>query len=184
MNRGTALPLLLWESVRKPTFIPAFYEERGNMINHKGLLPKRAYRGRKQRFSTLIFTVYRPLGTVMRTGNHFCPETLLAVVGVGLTELIVLPSAVASQNKSVDFRGNAVLCPLPIPLWEKIWAALISPLTEERLKQIPPSFVQLSEACRKMGTKKRHRKTPMAFGTEKGTNTFVSAPVFSSVFDS
>lgn len=99
MNRGTALPLLLWESVRKPTFIPAFYKERGGMINHKGLLPKRAYRGRKQRFSTLIFTVYRPLGTVTGTGNHFYPETLLAVVGAGLTELVVLPPAIASQEE-------------------------------------------------------------------------------------
>jgi len=69
------------------------------MINHKGLPLKRAYRGRKQRFSTLILTVYRPLGTVTGTGNHLCPETLLAVVGAGFTELIILPSAVASQEE-------------------------------------------------------------------------------------
>ena len=69
------------------------------MINHKGLLLKRSYRGRKQRFSTLILTVYRPLGTVMGTGNHLYPETLLAVVGTGLAELVILPSAVASQEE-------------------------------------------------------------------------------------
>ena len=69
------------------------------MINHKGLLPKRAYRGRKQQFLTLIFTVYRPLGTVTGTSYHFCPETLLAVIGAGLTELVILPSAVASQEE-------------------------------------------------------------------------------------
>ena len=69
------------------------------MINHKGLLLKRSYRGRKQRFSTLILTVYRPLGTVMGTGNHLCPETLFAVIDAGLTELVILPPAVASQEE-------------------------------------------------------------------------------------
>ena len=69
------------------------------MINHKGLLLKRSYRGRKQGFSTLIFTGYRPLGTVTGTDNNLCPETLLADVGAGLTELIILPSAVASQEE-------------------------------------------------------------------------------------
>lgn len=69
------------------------------MINHKGLLPKRAYRGRKQRFSTHILTVCRPLGTVTGTGNHFCRETLFAVIGAGLTELVILPPAVASQKE-------------------------------------------------------------------------------------
>lgn len=69
------------------------------MINHKGLLLKRAYREIKQRFSTLILTVYRPLGTVTGTGNHLCPETLLAVIDAGLTELVILPPAVASQEE-------------------------------------------------------------------------------------
>ena len=69
------------------------------MINHKGLLLIRAYRGKNSRFSTLILTVCRPLGTVMGTGNHLCPETLLAVVGAGLAELVILPSAVASQEE-------------------------------------------------------------------------------------
>lgn len=69
------------------------------MINHKGLLLKRSYRGRKQGFSTLILTVYRAFGTVMGTGNDFCPKTLLAVVSAGFAELIILPSAVAAQEE-------------------------------------------------------------------------------------
>ena len=98
-NREAVFPFLLWESVRKLIVISALWAHTVSMINHKGLLLKRAYRGRKTHFSTLILTVYRPLGTVMGTGNHLCPETLLAVVGTGLAELVILPSAVASQEE-------------------------------------------------------------------------------------
>ena len=69
------------------------------MINHKGLPVKSRYRGKNGDFLTLILTVYRAFGTVTGTSNNFCPVTLLAVMGTGLTELIMLSSAVASQEK-------------------------------------------------------------------------------------
>ena len=69
------------------------------MINHKGQLFKRAYRRRKQRFSTLIFTIYRAFREVTGTDNHFRPRTLLAHTNTGLAELIILPSAVTAQEE-------------------------------------------------------------------------------------
>ena len=69
------------------------------MINPKGLPVKSRYRGKNGDFSTLILTVYRAFGTVTGTSDNLCPETLLAVVDAGLTELIILPSAVAAQEE-------------------------------------------------------------------------------------
>ena len=46
----------------------------------------------------------------MGTSYHLCPETLLAVVDTGLAELVILPSAVASQEErpfQPPFRASA-----------------------------------------------------------------------------
>lgn len=98
-NRKAVFPLLLWKSVRKLTFIPAFSEERDGMINHKVLLLKRSYRGRKQGYSTLILTVYRAFGTVTGTADYFRPETLLAVMDTAFAQRIVIPPAIAIKEE-------------------------------------------------------------------------------------
>lgn len=76
------------------------------MINHKGLLIKSRYRGTKAEFSILIATLFCSSGKIPGTGNQICPETLLATMGAGLTELIILPPAIAAQKKA----------PIPTPL--------------------------------------------------------------------
>lgn len=107
MNRGTALPLILFRSVEKRAFFPAQSRLQGRMGNHKGLLMKSRYRGRNSRLSTLIHTAFRAFGEVTGTDNHFCLRTLLAATGAGLTERIILPSAVAAQEE----------CPLQTPFF-------------------------------------------------------------------
>ena len=76
------------------------------MINHKGLLLKSRYRGTKAGFSTLIATLLGTPGKVTGTSNQTGPETLLATMGTGLTDPVVLPLTIASQKK----------VPIPAPL--------------------------------------------------------------------
>ena len=97
---GTALPLVLFRSVEKQAFFPAHSRLQGGMGNQKGLLMKSRYRRKNCRFSTLICTVFGSLGEVTRADNDFRLGTLLTRMGAGLTELIVLPSAVTAQEES------------------------------------------------------------------------------------
>lgn len=76
------------------------------MINHKRLVLKSRYRGKKAVFSTVFTTLFGPSGKIPRTGNKICPETLLARIGAVLTELVILPFAIAAQEKA----------PIPTPL--------------------------------------------------------------------
>ena len=76
------------------------------MINHKGLLIKGLYRGKKAEFSTVFTTFFCPPGKIPGTGNQICPETLLTGMGAGLTDPVILPLAIAAQEKA----------PIPTPL--------------------------------------------------------------------
>lgn len=76
------------------------------MINHKGLALKSRYRGIKATFSTLITTLFFTPGKISRTGNQIRPETLLARMGTGLTDPVILSLAIAAQKKA----------PIPAPL--------------------------------------------------------------------
>ena len=76
------------------------------MINHKGLLLKSRYRGKKAVFSTIFTTFFCPPGKVSGTGNQIRPETLLAGMGAGLADPVMLPFAIAAQEKA----------PVPAPL--------------------------------------------------------------------
>ena len=76
------------------------------MINHKGLLIKSRYRGTKAEFSTLIATLFCSPGKVTGASNQTGPETLLATMGTGLTDPVVLPLAIAAKEKA----------PIPAPL--------------------------------------------------------------------
>jgi len=76
------------------------------MINHKGLALKSRNRGTKDEFSTLITTLFCTPGKISRTGNQIRPETLLAGMGAGLTDPVVLSFAIAAQEKT----------PIPTPL--------------------------------------------------------------------
>ena len=99
-SRGTALPFVLFRSVEKQTFFPAHSRLQGGMGNHKGLLMKSRYRRKNCRFSTLIRTVFGSLGEVTGADNDFGLRTLLALVGAGPAERIILPSAVAAQEET------------------------------------------------------------------------------------
>lgn len=76
------------------------------MINHKGLVLKSRYRGKKAEFSTFIATLFCPPGKIPGTGNQIRPETLLTGMGTGLTEAVILPFSIAAQEKA----------PIPTPL--------------------------------------------------------------------
>ena len=76
------------------------------MINHKGLVLKSQYRGRKAEFSTVFTTFFCPPGKIPGTGNQIRPETLLAGMGAGLTDPVILPFAIAAQEDT----------PIPAPL--------------------------------------------------------------------
>lgn len=76
------------------------------MINHKGLALKSRYRGNKAAFSTVFATLFCPPGKIPGTGNQIRPETLLAGMGTGFTDPVVLPFAIAAQEK----------VPIPTPL--------------------------------------------------------------------
>ena len=76
------------------------------MINHKGLALKSRNRGTKDEFSTLITTLFCSSGKVTGTSNQTGPETLLATMGTGLTDPVVLPLAIAAKEKA----------PIPTPL--------------------------------------------------------------------
>ena len=96
---GNCTPAFAVSEVWKNKPFPCTFSFTGGMGNHKGLLMKSQYRGKNSRFSTLIRTVFRSFGEITGTGNHFCLRTLLAITGTGLTELIVLPSAVTAQEE-------------------------------------------------------------------------------------
>lgn len=76
------------------------------MINHKGLLLKSRYKGKKAVFSTVFTTFFCPPGKIPGTGNQICPETLLAGMGAGLTDPVILALTIATQKKA----------PIPTPL--------------------------------------------------------------------
>ena len=76
------------------------------MINHKGLVLKSRYRGKKVIFSTVFTTLFRPPGQIPSTGNQIRPETLLTGMGAGFTDPVILPLAIAAQEKA----------PIPTPL--------------------------------------------------------------------
>lgn len=67
---------------------------------------KRRCRGKHGRFSTLITTLFCPPGKILGTGNQIRPETLFAGMGTGLTDPVILPFAIAAQEKT----------PVPAPL--------------------------------------------------------------------
>ena len=69
------------------------------MINHKGMALKSRYREKKATFSTLITTLFCSPRKVTGTSNQTGPKTLFAAIGAGLTELVILPSAAASQEE-------------------------------------------------------------------------------------
>ena len=64
------------------------------------MLLKSQYRGTNCRFSTLIRTVFGSLGEVTGADNDFGLRTLLALVGAGPAERIILPSAVTAQEET------------------------------------------------------------------------------------
>ena len=97
---GNCTPAYFIQKCGTTNIFPAHSRLQSWMGNHKGLLTKSQYRGKNSRFSTLIRTVFRSLGEITGTGNHFCLRTLLAITGTGLTELIVLPSAVTAQEET------------------------------------------------------------------------------------
>ena len=70
-----------------------------HMRNHIVSLWNCGYRGLFCGFHTLILTDFSAFGTIMRTGNHARPETLLAAVGTVFTEVVILPPAVLAQEK-------------------------------------------------------------------------------------
>ena len=76
------------------------------MINHKGLHIKSRYKGKKTVFSTVFTTFFCPPGKIPGTGNQLCPETLLAGMGTGLTDPVILPFSITAQEKD----------PVPAPL--------------------------------------------------------------------
>lgn len=76
------------------------------MINHKGLLQKSRYRGKKGVFSTVFITLFCTPGKIPGTENQIRPETLLTAMGAGLTDPVVLPLAIATKEKA----------PIPTPL--------------------------------------------------------------------
>jgi len=86
------------------------------MINHKGLLLKSRYTGTKDEFSTLITTLFCTPGKISGTGNQIRPETLLTGMGAGLTDPVVLPFAIATQEKA----------PIPTPLLTPAHGSLCS----------------------------------------------------------
>lgn len=76
------------------------------MINHKVLVLKSRHKGTKARFSTVFTTFFYPPGKIPGTGKQICPETLLTGMGAGLTDPVILPFAIAAQEKA----------PIPTPL--------------------------------------------------------------------
>lgn len=60
----------------------------------------------KAEFSTLIATLFCPPRTIPGTGNQIYAEALFAAMGAGLTEPVILPPAIAAQEKA----------PIPTPL--------------------------------------------------------------------
>ena len=76
------------------------------MINHNGLVLKSRYRGKKADFSTVFTTLFCTPGKIPGTGKQIRPETLLAGMGTGLTDPMILPFAIVAQKKA----------PVPTPL--------------------------------------------------------------------
>lgn len=76
------------------------------MINHRGLVPKSRYRGKKVVFSAVFTTFFCPPGKIPGTGKQIRPEALFTTVGAGLTDPVILPLAIAAQEKA----------PIPTPL--------------------------------------------------------------------
>ena len=74
--------------------------------NYKGQVLKSRYRGKKAVFSTVFTTLFCTPGKIPGTGNQIRPETLLTGMGAGLTDPVVLPFAIATQEKA----------PIPTPL--------------------------------------------------------------------
>ena len=69
------------------------------MGNHKCPHGKYGYRGLFSRFPTHIHTVFGPPGTVMRAGELFHPEALLAATNAAPTQAMILPPPVHAQKE-------------------------------------------------------------------------------------
>lgn len=96
---GNCTPAYFIQKCGKTNIFPSTFSFTGGMGNHKGLLLKSRYRGKNRRFSTLIRTVFRSFGEVTGADNDFRLGTLLALVGAGPAERIILPSAVTTQEE-------------------------------------------------------------------------------------
>lgn len=103
--RGTVLPLLFIWGGKLKIFVSVCPVMCG-MINHKRLVQKSRYRGTRAGVSTLIATLFCTLGMISGTGKQIRPETLLAGMGAGLTDPVILPFAIAAQEEA----------PVPTPL--------------------------------------------------------------------
>ena len=70
-----------------------------HMRNPKGSLRKYERRELFCVFRPLILTDFRAFGTVMRTSDQTCPETLLAAVNTFFADMVILPPAVLTQEE-------------------------------------------------------------------------------------
>ena len=93
-------PALLWKSVQNCCFAPLKPEGQAHMGNHKGGSRKSRHRRFYSPFPTLIPTLFRACGLVMRAGDKNCPEALLAGMDTALADLVVLAAAVLPQEES------------------------------------------------------------------------------------
>lgn len=105
-NPGNCTPVLLFIWGGKSRVVASVCSVICGMINHKGLLIKGRYRGKKAVFLTVFTTFFCPPGKISGTGKQIRPETLLAGMGAGLTDPVILAFAIAAQKKT----------PIPTPL--------------------------------------------------------------------
>lgn len=82
-----------------PPLFPYFKRKQGYMGKHKGTRLKRRHRGKYPLFSTLITTLFCSPAAIPGTGQKNDPKTLLAVMDTAHADLVVLPSAVLTQEE-------------------------------------------------------------------------------------
>ena len=68
-------------------------------INHKSLVLKSRYRGKKADFSTVFTTLFCPPGKIPGTNYQIHPEALPTLMDACVAELVILPSAITAQEE-------------------------------------------------------------------------------------